>query len=91
MASGTPSATVPAAYPSEAISRPSGEALTPIDTVALALDRARSDLGDFAAVEIDLPDGTRVRADDILDDLDADRAAEAVARACVTSSNGAPT
>ena len=89
--SGTPAGTAPAANPSEAISRPSGEALAPIDMAALALDRARRDLGEFAAVEIDLPDGTRIRAGDMLDDLDADRATDAFLQACATSSNGAPT
>jgi hypothetical protein len=89
--SGTPAATVPAANPSEAVSRPSGEALAPIDTAALALDQARRDLGEFAEVEIDLPDGTSIRAVDMLDDLDADRATDAVVQACATSSNGAPT
>jgi hypothetical protein len=65
--------------------------LAPIDIATLALDRARSDLGEFASVEIDLPDGTKIRAGDMLDDLDADRAADAVAQACGITPNGAPT
>lgn len=71
--------------------------IAPIDTTALAdmqagrdLARARSELAEFADIEIDLPDGTTARAGDILDDLDADRAADAVVQACAISSNGAP-
>ncbi len=89
MPSDTPPGTVPAANPSEASSRPSGEALAPIDMDALAIDRARSDLGEFAAIDIDLPDGTTVRAGDILDDIDADRSADAVLQACGITQGGA--
>lgn len=56
-----------------------------------AISAARAELGEFADTEIDLPDGTRARAGDILDDLDADRAAEAQVQACATSTNGEPT
>lgn len=59
------------------------------DPIAKELAAARRDLGEFADIEIDLPDGTTARAGDILDDLDADRAADAVVQACATSSNGA--
>lgn len=61
------------------------------DPVTDAIAAARADLGEFADIEIDLPDGTKARAGDILDDLDADRQAAAVVQACATSSNGAPT
>lgn len=74
-----PSATTPAANPAEAISRPSGEALDPI---AAELAAARADLGEFADIEIDLPDGTTARAGDLLDDLDRYRAADAFLQAC---------
>jgi hypothetical protein len=86
--SDTPPGTIPAANPDMPLSRPADEALAPIDTAALAIDRARSDLGEFAALDIDLPDGTRVRAGDILDDIDADRTADAVAQACAVAPNG---
>lgn len=59
------------------------------DPIASELAAARADLGEFADIEIDLPDGTTARAGDILDDLDMDRAADAVIQACATSSNGA--
>lgn len=54
-----------------------------------AIDKARSDLGEFAEIEIDLPDGTTARAGDILDDLDSDRAADAVLQACGITQGGA--
>lgn len=60
------------------------------DEALAQLAAARADLGEFADIEIDLPDGTTARAGDILDDLDMDRAADAVVQACATSSNGAP-
>jgi predicted kinase len=89
VATGTPAAIVPAATPDMPLSRPAGEALAPIDMDALAIDRARSDLGEFAAIDIDLPDGTTVRAGDILDDIDADRSADAVLQACGITQGGA--
>lgn len=49
---------------------------------AAELRAARDDLSLFQDVEIDLGDGTKVRARDILDDLDADAAADAVLQAC---------
>lgn len=85
-ASDAPSATAPAANPAEAISRPSGEALDPI---AAELAAARADLGEFADIEIDLPDGTTARAGDILDDIEADRRADAVIQACGITQGGA--
>ncbi len=61
----------------------------PIDTAALALDRARSDLGEFADLDIELADGTTARAGDILDDIDADQQADAVLQACGITQGGA--
>lgn len=81
--SGPEGLTDPAAGRSEA-ALPPGEA-------AAAISAARDDLGEFADIEITLPDGTTARAGDILDDIDADRQADAVTQACATSSNGAPT
>lgn len=81
--SGPEGLTDPAAGRSEA-ALPPGEA-------AAAISAARTELGEFADIEITLPDGTTARAGDILDDLDADRQADAVTQACATSSNGAPT
>lgn len=49
---------------------------------AAELRAARDDLSLFLDVEIDLGDGTKVRARDILDDLDADAGADAVLQAC---------
>ncbi len=48
-----------------------------------AIAAARSDLGEFADIEVELPDGTRVRAGDVLDDLDADRAADEALDTCI--------
>ena len=53
------------------------------------ISAARDELAEFADIEIDLPDGTRARAGDILDDLDADGRADAVIQACALSTNGA--
>ncbi len=75
-----PAATPTAETPRAPVARADG--LAPIDTAALALDQARRDLGDFAEIEIDLPDGTTARAGDVLADLDSDRAADAVLQAC---------
>lgn len=50
---------------------------------------ARDDLAEFADIEIDLPDGTRARAGDILDDLDADRAADEAINTCAINPAGA--
>jgi hypothetical protein len=57
--------------------------LDPVNVEALAIDQARADLGEFADLEIDLPDGTTVRAGDILDDLDADRTADEAINTCL--------
>lgn len=54
------------------------------------LSAARRDFGAFADAEILLPDGTTARAADVLDDLDADRAADAVLQACGLTPNGGP-
>lgn len=67
--------------------------LQPEDTGPTALvddiAAARAELGDFAEIEIDLPDGTTARAGDVLADLDADRAADAVLQACAITQGGA--
>ncbi len=55
-----------------------------------ALHTARRDLGAFADAEILLPDGTTARAADVLDDLDSDRAADAVLQACGLTPTGGP-
>ncbi len=69
--------------------------MAPIDMDALARDqagrdiaRARDELAEFAEIEIALPDGTMARARDILDDLDADRAADAFLQACGITQKG---
>lgn len=49
-----------------------------------AITAMRSDLGDFAEFEIELADGTKGRPADFLDDLDADRQADAFVQACAT-------
>ncbi len=46
------------------------------------LRAARDDLDLFLDAELDLGDGTKVRARDILDDLDSDAGADAVLQAC---------
>lgn len=89
VASAAPAGTSPAANPNMTVSRPSGEALDPFDTATLALDRARSDLAEFADLDIELADGTTARAGDILDDIDADRQADAVLQACGITQGGA--
>lgn len=92
--------TAPAANPDKAASGPSGEVPAPrrgvmervgrfLNSETRAIDKARSDLGEFAEIEIDLPDGTTARAGDILDDLDSDRAADAVLQACGITQGGA--
>ncbi len=70
--------------------------IAPIDMAALAQDqiardlaRARDELGAFAEVEIDLPDGTRARAGEFLDELDLDRAADEAINTCLLNPAGA--
>lgn len=53
------------------------------EDIAAELAAARSDLGEFADIDIDLPDGTRARASDVLDSLDADRAADDALNTCI--------
>lgn len=55
-----------------------------------AVDQARRDLGAFAEAEIDMPDGTTIRAGDLLDDIEADRQFDAFLQACaIATPNGA--
>lgn len=97
--SGTPPGTTPAATPDMPLSRPADATARPkrglveragrfLNADTRAIDRVRSDLGEFAALDIDLPDGTRARAGDILDDLDSYRAADAFLQACGITQGG---
>lgn len=62
---------------------PTSSAKQEADPIRAALAAARADLGEFADLEIDLPDGTKARAGDIFDDLDADRAADEAINTCL--------
>lgn len=67
----------------------SSEAALPQGEAAAAISAARDELAEFADIEIDLPDGTTARAGDILDDLDADRAADEAINTCALNPAGA--
>lgn len=65
------------------------ETALPMEAAADPIAATRADLGAFAEVEIDLPDGTTARAGDLLDDLEADRQFDAFLQACATTPTGA--
>ena len=86
-----PGGSVPRSGPEGLTDPASGrsEAALPTGEAAAAIYAARNELAEFADIEIDLPDGTTARAGDILDDLDADRAADEAINTCSIDPAGA--
>lgn len=87
MPGAAPAAGIEAAAPKRGIVERVGRYL---NAETRGIDAARRELGAFAEAEIDLPDGTTIRAGDLLDDIEADRQFDAFLQACaIATPNGA--